>query len=251
MCPTCGCSRVFKLEHEIVIHSDALAATNRQWVGERDVLMLNLLGAPGAGKTSLLEAALVRLGGVDLSVIEGDQATSRDAERIRRTGCKVLQINTGIGCNVDAAAVATALGALQPERGGVVFVENVGNLVCPALFDLGERSKIVVMSVTEGEDKPLKYPLAFCTAELCVLTKVDLLPYLDFDFGAWRANVRRINPDVEILIASTRQREGALPFCEWIRSRTGASRASSEFDGLAAPDSRFPLVEPRLGGGRA
>src|SRR5690606_16148936 len=147
------------IERDLLAKNDALAQRNRRWLDERDILALNLIGSPGAGKTALLEATIRGLGrDCPVTVLEGDQATDRDAERIRATGCRVTQINTGAGCHLAAAMVAAGLERVTPEVGSVVFVENVGNLVCPALFDLGERAKVVVVSTTEGEDKPLKYP---------------------------------------------------------------------------------------------
>jgi len=186
---------------------------------ERDIL-LNLLSSPGSGKTSLLVRAITDLQDRwPMAVIEGDQQTSNDAERIRRTGAQAVQINTGKGCHLDAHMVGHALEQLPLPRGGVLFIENVGNLVCPAAFDLGEACKVVVLSVTEGEDKPLKYPDMFAAADLMLLNKADLLPHLDFDVDACLAAALRVNPRLQILTVSARTGEGLGAFYAWIEGR--------------------------------
>ena len=184
---------------------------------------LNLIGAPGAGKTALLEATIRSLAHVPVTVIEGDQETDNDAARIRATGCRVLQINTGAGCHLDADMVHRALHALDPEPRSLLFIENVGNLVCPALFDLGEQSKVVVISVTEGDDKPLKYPHMFAAAGLVIVNKIDLLPYVDFDLANCAGYARSVNPGVEILPLSATTGEGIEAWYDWIASQTPAS----------------------------
>lgn len=207
------------LEREILAKNDQWAARNRVRLEKRRILALNLIGSPGAGKTTLLETLLGRLASdVSVAVIEGDQATHNDAARIRATGCPVVQINTGAGCHLDAQMVEDALEALEPAPGSVLFIENVGNLVCPALFDLGERAKAVVLSVTEGEDKPLKYPHVFGAADLLFVTKVDLLPHLDFDLDACLAYARRVNPRLRVFMVSARWGQGMDDLCGWIRS---------------------------------
>jgi len=237
MCRTCGCDevathhthehphpllrpppRVVKLEVDLLAKNDQLAHANRAWLAARGIAMINLIGSPGAGKTALLEASIARLRpAAQVSVLEGDQATDRDAERIARTGAPVRQINTGAGCHLDATMVADGLRALDPPRASVVLVENVGNLVCPALFDLGERAKVVVMSVTEGEDKPIKYPHVFRAADLFVLTKCDLAPHLDFDADQCVAFAHTAHPGLPVLRVSARTGEGIDAWCRWVR----------------------------------
>lgn len=197
------------VERDVLDHNDALAERTRSLLAERRVVALNLMSSPGSGKTTLLERTIARLGGGDggaftFCVIEGDQQTANDALRIKRTGVPVVQINTGDGCHLDAGMVARAVDALDPPEGALLMIENVGNLVCPAMFDLGETARIVIISVTEGEDKPLKYPNAFASADLCVITKTDLLPYLDLDVEALRENVRAINPGIGIVETSNK-----------------------------------------------
>ncbi len=172
-------SRLVRVERDILAVNDAIAERNRGRLEQRGIFALNLVSSPGSGKTTLLVRTIERLAGlVPVAVIEGDQQTSFDAERIRATGAPALQINTGKGCHLDAAMVETALSRLAPPDGSVLMIENVGNLVCPAGFDLGEAHKVVVLSVTEGEDKPLKYPDMFHAASLMLLNKIDLLPHL-------------------------------------------------------------------------
>jgi hydrogenase nickel incorporation protein HypB len=184
------------------------------------------MSSPGAGKTTLLEST-IRTCGVrtPISVIEGDQATVVDAERIRATGCRVVQINTGTGCHLDAEMTAGALKQLSPPLNSVVVIENVGNLVCPALFDLGERSKVVILSVTEGEDKPLKYPHLFRAADFVVLNKIDLLPYLEFDKQACLANLHAVNPRARIFELSATKGDGLEAWYAWIRQTLEARGA--------------------------
>jgi hydrogenase nickel incorporation protein HypB len=179
---------------------------------------LNLVSSPGAGKTTLLERTIRDLRGeASLFVIEGDQATANDGERIRRAGAPAVQVNTGTGCHLEADMIAHGLAELKPPAGAVVMIENVGNLVCPAMFDLGEHAKVVILSVTEGEDKPLKYPHMFRSATLMILNKTDLLPYLDFDVGRVVANAREVNPDIEVLEVSARTGAGLDQWYGWIR----------------------------------
>ena len=232
MCGTCGCNgsqarsvtdgrnpETVRLEQELLAKNDHLARHNRTWLAKHRVVALNLIGSPGAGKTTLLEHTIRRLRrAARMAVIEGDQATDYDAQRVRATGCAVVQINTGVGCHLDAQMIEGAIEALAPPPSSVLFIENVGNLVCPALFDLGERAKVVVMSVTEGEDKPLKYPHVFQAARQLVLTKADLLPYLDFDVNACVANARRVNPRLDVFVVSSRHGEGIDDWCGWIRN---------------------------------
>ncbi len=189
--------------------NDVLAEQNREWLAERDIVAFNLTSSPGAGKTTLLERTIRDLDDRrPIAVIEGDQETLLDAERIRATGCRAIQINTGAGCHLDADMVHRALHALDPEPGSLLFIENVGNLVCPALFDLGERAMVVVISVTEGADKPLKYPHMFAAAELVLINKIDLLPYVDFDIDVCAAYARSVNPRAKVLPVSATTGEG-------------------------------------------
>lgn len=206
------------VERALLAKNDQLAAENRARLEHLGISVLNLIGSPGAGKTALLEATVRRMKHeVALSVLEGDQATDRDAKRIEAAGCRALQINTGTGCHLDASMLARALEAISPAAGSVVFVENVGNLVCPALFDLGERAKIVVMSVTEGDDKPLKYPHVFRAADLFVLTKTDLAPHVGFDEKRCIAHARDVNPRIDVLRTSAVTGEGIDAWCAFVR----------------------------------
>ena len=202
-------ARLIRIEADILGKNDAYAAQNRTLLAAKSVLALNLVSSPGSGKTTLLVETLKRLGGkVPAAVVEGDQQTSNDADRIRETGVPAVQINTGKGCHLDAHMVGHALEKLPLEDGSVLFIENVGNLVCPAGFDLGEAIKVVILSVTEGEDKPLKYPDIFAKSDLMILNKTDLLPHLDFCVGAAIRHARRINPKIRVLQVSARTGEG-------------------------------------------
>jgi hydrogenase nickel incorporation protein HypB len=210
-------TETISLEQRVLAKNDLLADKNRIWLAERNILALNVTSSPGAGKTTLLERTIRELGADrPVAVIEGDQETLLDAERIRATGCRVVQVNTGAGCHLDAEMMHRALDRLDPEPSSLLFVENVGNLVCPALFDLGEQTKVVVISVTEGADKPLKYPHMFAAAGLVLINKIDLLPYVDFDLDICIRHARSINPDVEILPLSATTGEGVGAWYAWI-----------------------------------
>jgi hydrogenase nickel incorporation protein HypB len=211
-----GHGRTVPLEIDVLAKNDGLAAVNREWLARRGIVALNLMSSPGAGKTTLLERTVRELD-LPVSVLEGDQETVLDADRIGAAGARVVQINTGAGCHLDADMVARALPSLAPADGSVVFVENVGNLVCPALFDLGERARVVIMSVTEGADKPLKYPHMFRTADLVLLNKVDLLPYVDFDVAACVDAARRARPGVTVLEVSATRGDGLAAWFAWVR----------------------------------
>ena len=215
-------SKLIEIERNILSKNDNYADLNRIWLTEASITALNILSSPGAGKTSLLVETLQRLSNkFPVSVIEGDQETSNDADRIRSTGAQAVQINTGKGCHLDAHMVGHALSDLEIEigSGGVVFIENVGNLVCPALFDLGEDAKVVVLSTTEGEDKPIKYPDMFQAADILIISKIDLLPYVDFNVDQAIEYARRVNPDVEVLLLSTKSGEGMSKWIDWIQQK--------------------------------
>ena len=212
-----GPAEIIDLEQRILASNERLAERNRLWLRARAITALNLMSSPGSGKTTLLEHTLRALS-LPCSVLEGDQETSRDADRIRATGADVVQINTGQGCHLEADMVLRGLELLDPPASSVLFIENVGNLVCPALFDLGEAARVVLFSVTEGEDKPLKYPHIFRSADLVLLTKVDLLPHLDFDVERSVEAVRSINRTAPILRLSARTGEGMEGWLGWIRA---------------------------------
>jgi hydrogenase nickel incorporation protein HypB len=209
---------VIEIETALLAKNDHLAAHNRAWLAERGIVALNLMSSPGSGKTSLLRRTITELASTRaIGVVEGDQETRIDAEKIRSTGAPVVQINTGSGCHLDAAMLARGLTELAPPDGSLVFVENVGNLVCPALFDLGEAAKVVVVSVTEGEDKPLKYPYMFSVADLVVINKIDLLPYVDVRLDQLAGHCRAVNAGVRVLPLSVTTGEGMQAWCDWLR----------------------------------
>lgn len=214
--------RIIQVERDILGKNERLAGDNRARFRADGVLAFNLVSSPGAGKTSLLVRAVVELkDGFPIGVIEGDQQTSNDAERIRATGVPAIQVNTGKGCHLDAAMVGAAYDRLPHLNGGVLFIENVGNLVCPAGFDLGEACKIVVFSTAEGEDKPLKYPDMFAASSLMLINKIDLLSVLGFDLARTIEFARRVNPRIEVLTVSARTGEGFGAFYAWIRKQSG------------------------------
>jgi hydrogenase nickel incorporation protein HypB len=213
--------RTISLERAVLAKNDEIAARNRRWFVERGILALNLVSSPGSGKTTLLERTIRDLGAeLPMVVIEGDQATENDSNRIRAAGARALQVNTGTGCHLEADIVGRAVDALAPERDSVVMIENVGNLVCPALFDLGERAKVAILSVTEGDDKPAKYPHMFAAAELFIINKVDLLPYVDFDIDRCIANARAVRPGIATIVLSARTGENLGAWYDWLRSPT-------------------------------
>jgi hydrogenase nickel incorporation protein HypB len=241
MCATCGCGELdgpriavphehehphphtVTLEQKVLARNDLIAADNRDRLADLGILAVNVMSSPGAGKTTLLERTIRALAGErPVAVIEGDQETLLDAERIRRTGCAVVQVNTGAGCHLDAGMVRDALTRLDPPPRSLLFIENVGNLVCPALFDLGEQTKVVVISVTEGADKPLKYPHMFAAAGLVVINKTDLLPYVDFDVAVCEKYARSINPGAEIMAMSATTGDGMDAWYSWIDARANA-----------------------------
>ena len=252
MCATCGCDtdgkvtmhepghqhehhhphsdathshkKVLDVEQDILQENNLLAARNRGYFDAKNILALNLVSSPGSGKTSLLERTLTDLKGqLDFYVIEGDQQTTNDADRIHATGTKVVQINTGKGCHLDAHMVLHAVQGIKPTENAVLFIENVGNLVCPAMFDLGEKERVVIISVTEGDDKPLKYPDMFFSSSLCIINKTDLLPYVSFDMEKVKANAKKINHKLEIIELSCTSGEGLSEWYDWLKQKVLAA----------------------------
>lgn len=209
--------RVIELNRDILAGNNITASLNRRFLEGRKVLCLNMVSSPGSGKTTILEKTISTPGiSKKIYVIEGDQQTMTDAIRIEKTGAPVLQINTGSACHLDARMIESALKRMDPESGSVLFIENVGNLVCPAMFDLGEFRRVLTVSVTEGEDKPLKYPGMFETSHLCLVNKSDLLPYVDFSMDDFIRNARSINPDLELITLSAKTGEGMDAWYRWI-----------------------------------
>ena len=223
-------ARLIEIETDVLAKNDGYAAVNRRLLKALGVLALNLVSSPGSGKTTLLvktiQAITARENARSVTVIEGDQQTSNDADRIRATGAPAVQVNTGKGCHLDAHMVQHALERLPLAPGGVLFIENVGNLVCPAAFDLGEAAKVAILSVTEGEDKPLKYPDMFAAARLAIVNKTDLAPHCDVDLDLIEANLRRVNPAIEVLRLSARTGEGMEAWLAWLDAE--AERASPD-----------------------
>ncbi|MEI7473095.1 MAG: hydrogenase nickel incorporation protein HypB [Chitinophagaceae bacterium] len=248
MCATCGCDangnvtmhepghqhehgdhshshvhpnkKMVDVEKDVLHENDLLAERNRGYFDAKNILSMNLVSSPGSGKTSLLERTLTDLKTtLDFYVIEGDQQTTNDADRIHATGTKVIQINTGKGCHLDAHMVMHAIQGMKPKANSILFIENVGNLVCPAMFDLGEKERVVIISVTEGDDKPLKYPDMFFSSTLCIINKIDLLPYVPFDIEKVKANAKKINPSMEIIELSCTSGEGLQNWYEWLKSK--------------------------------
>ncbi len=237
---------IVTLEQQILAKNNLLAERNRGWFAGRGILAVNLMSSPGAGKTTLLERTIRDLGGVlEIGVIEGDQATETDAARIRAAGCNAVQINTGTGCHLDADMLQRAVAALKPPLGSVVMIENVGNLVCPALFDLGERVKVVMLSVTEGDDKPLKYPHMFRAADLMVITKSDLLPHVDFSIERCLGYARSVNRSISSLILSARTGEGMNAWYDWLTTQRAVASDELGPAGGGAWDSNTRSHRPR------
>jgi len=209
---------VIELEQDVLSENNRLAERNRGYFEAKNILALNLVSSPGSGKTAILERTLGDLKGeISFFVIEGDQQTTRDADRIAATGAPVVQINTGKGCHLDSDMVNRAVKKLSPADGSVVMIENVGNLVCPSMFDLGESRRIVIMSVTEGDDKPLKYPDMFHTSDLCLINKTDLLPYVPFDVAKAKDYALHANPKLQFIEISALTGEGMEEWYAWLR----------------------------------
>ena len=205
------------LEQNILSKNELIAERNRGYFEGSEVLALNLVSSPGSGKTTLLERTIADLGSkMDCAVIEGDQQTMNDAERIQKAGAPVIQVNTGNGCHLDALMVNKAMKQLELKRNSILFIENVGNLVCPSLFDLGESKRVVIISVTEGDDKPAKYPTMFETAQLCIINKTDLLPYVDFELEKVKSTALQVNPRLEFISLSAKTGEGLQAWYDWL-----------------------------------
>ncbi|WP_407050734.1 hydrogenase nickel incorporation protein HypB [Methyloraptor flagellatus] len=226
--PGMGQERIVRIERDILSKNNGYARENRALFAATGTFALNFVSSPGSGKTTLLCRTIEDLKATfPIAVVEGDQQTSNDAERIRKTGVPAVQVNTGKGCHLDAHMVGHALDDLPIDGGGLLFIENVGNLVCPAAFDLGEAHKVVVLSVTEGEDKPAKYPDMFAAADLMLINKADLLPHLDFDLGACMAAALKVNPRIQILTVSAKTGEGLPAFYAWIEARAAAAASAA------------------------
>lgn len=212
--------RMLQIEMDVLDKNNHLAEHNREDFAAKNILALNLVSSPGSGKTTLLTETLLRLRDkLNCAVIEGDQQTTNDAQRIRETGVPAIQVNTGKGCHLDAQMVHDAVDRLGLDENSLLFIENVGNLVCPASFDLGERHKVAVLSVTEGEDKPLKYPHMFAASDIMILNKIDLLPYLHFDVEACIANAKRVNPNIQVIKVSATSGEGMDAWLAWLETQ--------------------------------
>lgn len=261
--------RAIRLEQDVLGENNRLAARNRTHFQAHGLTTLNFVSSPGSGKTTLLcatiEALRRRASSAEVAVIEGDQQTRFDAERIRATGAPAIQVNTGKGCHLDAQMVADAFERLPSHNHGhghaghddhahpdhahvrqFLFIENVGNLVCPAMWDLGESAKVAVLSVTEGEDKPLKYPDMFAASSLMILNKIDLLPHLDFDVERCVAYARRVNPGIEVLQLSATRGQGMDAWIEWLMARAEQPHAGEEHDETAVLRQRIAELEARL-----
>jgi hydrogenase nickel incorporation protein HypB len=209
--------KVINLNMDILSENNRLAERNRGYFEGKEVLCLNLVSSPGSGKTTILEKTIqTMIKNRKIFVIEGDQQTARDADRIEKSGAPAIQINTGSGCHLDAKMVHLALKKMEVENNSILFIENVGNLVCPAMFDLGEHKRVVVISVTEGDDKPLKYPYMFQTSNLCIINKTDLLPYVDFSVETAMQYARQLNPELEFILMSAKTGEGMGEWMDWL-----------------------------------
>jgi len=215
-----GDAREIELEIDLLQKNNLLAERNRGWLNAKNILANNLVSSPGSGKTTLLEHTIKHISGKrKVYVIEGDQQTMNDANRIHNAGAEAVQVNTGKGCHLDSHMVHHAIDELKPEENSIVFIENVGNLVCPSMFDLGESSRVVVISVTEGDDKPLKYPDMFVTSELCIINKTDLLPYVDFDVEKAKEYALRINPKLKFVELSATKEDGIENWITWLNKK--------------------------------
>ncbi|MBN1924388.1 MAG: hydrogenase nickel incorporation protein HypB [Prolixibacteraceae bacterium] len=212
-------ARTINIEQDVMQKNNLLASRNRGYLDAKNILALNLVSSPGSGKTTILEKTITALSDHQFFVIEGDQQTLNDANRINETGAKVVQVNTGSGCHLDAGMVYNAIKKLNPESGSILMIENVGNLVCPAMFDLGETKRVVIISVTEGDDKPMKYPYMFESSDLCIINKTDLLPYVDFDIEKCKSYALRLNPNLGFIELSAKTGEGMGRWFDWCVSQ--------------------------------
>ena len=243
--PGVSSKRMVQIEQDILAKNNAYANENRQQLAERGIFALNLVSSPGSGKTTLLCKTITLLGAQPLAVIEGDQQTSQDAQRIRATGAPAIQINTGKGCHLDAHMVGHAMGQLRLQKDSLLMIENVGNLVCPAAFDLGEAHKVVILSVTEGEDKPIKYPDMFRAASLMLLNKIDLLPYLDFDVAAAIAFARQVNPQIRVIQVSATSGAGMDEWLDFLRAGLAAAH-SARHESVDQLKQKIAMLEAQL-----
>jgi hydrogenase nickel incorporation protein HypB len=243
--PGLSATRRVQIEQDILSRNNAYAHENRQHLAGHGIFALNLVSGPGSGKTTLLCKTITMLAGLPVAVIEGDQQTSMDAERIRATGAPAVQINTGKGCHLDAHMVGHAMSRLALKDDSLLMIENVGNLVCPAAFDLGEAHKVVILSVTEGEDKPIKYPDMFRAASLMLLNKIDLLPHLDFDVEAALAYARRVNPQIRVIQLSATRGEGMDEWLQFLRDGL-ASAAAAKQETVDSLRQRIAQLEAQL-----
>ena len=238
-------SRRVQIEQDILTKNKAYAQSNRQALAERGIFALNLVSSPGSGKTSLLCKTIELLNRQTVAVIEGDQQTSQDADRIRASGAQAVQINTGKGCHLDAHMVGHAMAQLQLAEESLLMIENVGNLVCPAAFDLGETHKVVILSVTEGEDKPIKYPDMFRAASLMLLNKIDLLPYLDYDVAAAIDYARRVNPEIKVIQLSATSGAGMDEWLTFLQEGLAQARATRQHT-VTGLKARIAQLEAQL-----
>jgi hydrogenase nickel incorporation protein HypB len=221
--------RELKLQQDILYQNNLLAERNRGFFMAKNIVAINLVSSPGSGKTTLLEKTIQMIGSsLPMAVIEGDQQTSNDADRIAATGAKVVQINTGKGCHLDAHMVLHAVEKLKPDQNSMLFIENVGNLVCPSMFDLGEKWRVVIMSVTEGDDKPIKYPDMFHTSQICIINKTDLLPYVDFNVEKAKDLARRVNPGIIFMEVSASKGDGMEEWTEWVQKQVLSQEKNAE-----------------------
>ncbi len=210
--------KTIQIETDILAKNNLLAERNRGFFEAKNIFTLNLVSSPGSGKTSLLEKTLAKLkNDISFYVIEGDQQTMNDADRINKIGVPVVQVNTGRGCHLDSEMINNAVKKLQPQENSVLIIENVGNLVCPSLFDLGESARVVIISVTEGEDKPLKYPDMFASSDICIINKIDLLPYVDFNIEKVKEYALRVNHHLKFIELSVRSGDGIEEWFDWIK----------------------------------